>query len=399
MQRWFFVSVLFAFALGCSSAPSEQSTAAPEFPNHPDFKPAAEQGPMPDSVLVVKRTPVEKAKYPALDFHFHGRRLQTPEEYAEMVKVMDEAGVGVICNMDAGYGEAFDKTMQASEAVKDRFQQFARVDFDGINEPGWAEKAAAELDRCFRAGAAGLKISKRLGLEVQNADGSYVQCDDERMDPIWAMCAQHNKPVMIHVSDSVARFQPIGPKNERWEAGQWRSDVDGNYYGTSRPGPEDIFAARERMLDKHPKTRFVHAHIAMMAYDLKRVGEMLDKYPNSDVEVSARIQDLGRQPFSGREFLLKYQDRVIFGTDGNPGREVEQFWTPHWRYFETNDEYFNHPAQMLSPLGAPLQGRWAIHGAYLPDAVIRKIYYENALKYLPGARESIQRQLKARGAS
>ena len=89
----------------------------------------------------------------------------------------------------------------------------------------------------------------------------------------------------------------------------------------------------------------------MMAYDLKRVSELLDKYPNSDVEVSARIQDLGRQPYSGRAFLLKYQDRVLFGTDGNPGREVEQFWTPHWRYFETDDEYFNHPAQMLSPLG------------------------------------------------
>ena len=393
MQRTLFLCALAVFAAGCSSAPSEPPAAEAAFPNHPDFKPAPEQGPMPESVLVVKRTPIKKAKYPAVDFHFHGGRMKAPEDYGKMVEVMDQAGVGVICNMDGGFGENFDSAMQASAEYKDRFLQFARVNWEGINEPGWSEKTAAELDRCFRAGAAGLKISKRLGLGVQNADGSYVQCDDPRLDPIWEMCAKHDKPVMIHVSDSVARFQPIGPKNERWEAGQWRSDVEGNYYGGGFPSPEDIFAARERMLDKHPNTRFVHAHIAMMGYDLERVAKMLDKYPNSDMEVSARIQDLGRQPFSGREFLLKYQDRILFGTDGNPGREVEQFWTPHWRYFETDDEYFNHPAQMLSPLGAPLQGRWAIHGAYLPDEVIRKIYYENALKYLPAARESIQRQL------
>ncbi len=168
--------------------------------------------------LVVNRTPIEKAKYPVLDFHFHGRRMQTPEDYKAMIAKMDQTGVGVICNMDGGFGETFDKNMQASEPFKDRFAQFARVDFEGINEPGWSEKAAAELDRCFRAGAAGLKISKRLGLEVQNPDGSYVQCDDPRMDSVWETCARNNKPVMIHVSDSVARFQQIGPANERWEA-------------------------------------------------------------------------------------------------------------------------------------------------------------------------------------
>ena len=177
---------------------------------------------------------------------------------------------------------------------------------------------------------------------------------------------------MIHVSDSVARFQPIGPANERWEAGQWRIDVEGNYYGSDRPGIEEIFEHREKMFAKHPHTRFVNAHIAMISFDLKHVGEMLDQFPNTDVEVSARIQDLGRQPFSGRAFLIKYHDRVLFGSDGDPSRKVERFWTPHWRYFETDDEYFDNPAQMLSPLGAPLQGRWAIHGAYLPDEAIRK---------------------------
>jgi predicted TIM-barrel fold metal-dependent hydrolase len=399
MQRLFFVSALFALALGCSNAPPEQTAAAPAFPDHPDFTPAPEQNPMPNSTLVTKRTEIQGAKYPAIDFHFHGRRMQTPEDYAKFVEKMDQAGVGVTCNMDGGFGETFDNHMKASDAVKDRILQFARVDFEGINEPGWAEKNAAELERCFRAGAAGLKINKALGLELQNPDGSYIQSDDPRFDPIWEMCAKYEKPVMIHVSDALGRFQKIGPENERWEAGLFRSSPDGNYFGSDRPGPEDIFAARERMLAKHPKTRFVHAHVAMMYFDLKRAAELLDKFPNSDVEVSAAIQDLGRQPYSAREFLIKYQDRVIFGTDGNPNREIEEFWTPHWRYLETNDEYFDHPAQLRGPLGAPLHGRWAIHGAYLPDDVLRKIYYQNALKYLPAARESIQAQIKARGAS
>jgi predicted TIM-barrel fold metal-dependent hydrolase len=399
MRRLLLASALLAFALGCSSPPAAETAAAPQFPDHPDFKPALEQNPMPKSTLVVKRTELRGAKYPAVDFHFHGRRLQAPEDYAKMVEVMNQAGVGLICNMDGGFGETFDNHMKASEAVKDRFLQFARVDFEGINEPGWSEKNAAELERCFLAGAAGLKINKALGLELKNTDGTYIQSDDPRFDPIWEMCAKHNKPVMIHVSDALGRFEKIGPENERWEAGLFRSSPEGNYYGSGRPGPEDIFKARENMLAKHPKTRFVHAHIAMMYFDLKRVGELLDKYPNSDVEVSAAIQDLGRQPYSGREFLMKYQDRIIFGTDGNPGRGVDEFWMPHFRYLETNDEYFDHPAQLRGPLGAPLHGRWAIHGAYLPDEVLRKIYYQNALKYLPAARESIQRQIKARGTT
>ena len=126
---------------------------------------------------------------------------------------------------------------------------------------------------------------------------------------------------------------------------------------------------------------------------IDRVGQLLDRFPNADVEVSARVQELGRQPYTARKWLIKYQDRVLFGTDGSPDRDVERIWTPHWRFFETDDEHFDHPAQMLSPLGAPLQGRWRIYGVFLPDDVLRKIYYRNALKYLPSLRAPIEKQL------
>ena len=362
----------------------------------PKFQATPEVPAMPKALMKLPRTAITRAKFPAIDFHFHGGQLKTPDDYQKIVKLMDETGVGVLCNMDGGFGATFDRNMKTGEAFKDRVIQFARLDFAGINEPGWSAKTAAELERTFLAGAAGLKINKVLGLDLKNADGTYIQSDDPRFDPIWAMAAKHNKPVMIHTSDSYGRFLPIGPENERYEAGLWRSNTEGNYYKTGHVSPEVIEKARENMHAKHPKMRFVNAHVAMLYYDMDKVTAFLDKYPNADVEISASVQDLGRAPLLIRKFFLKYQDRILFGSDGNPGRGVEEFWVPHWRFLETYDEHFDHPAQLRSPTGAPLHGRWRISGIGLPDDVLRKVYYANALKYLPSVRASIDRQLAVR---
>ena len=149
----------------------------------------------------------------------------------------------------------------------------------------------------------------------------------------------------------------------------------GNYYKNGCPSHEVIEKARENMHRKHPKTRFVNAHMAMLYYDPEKLAKFLDTYPNADVEISATVQDLGRAPRLWREFIIKYQDRVLFGTDGSPARGVDDFWTPHWRYLETYDEYFEHPAQIRTPGGSPGHGRWNISGIGLPDAVLRKVYY------------------------
>jgi predicted TIM-barrel fold metal-dependent hydrolase len=362
----------------------------------PEFKITPEVPAMPKALMKLPRTPITKAKFPAIDFHVHGRELRTAEDYQKMIKVMDETGLGILCNMDGGFGATFDTNMKVGAPFKDRVLQFARLDFTGINEPGWPAKTAAELERTFLAGAAGLKINKVLGLDLKNADGTYIQADDKRFDPVWEMAAKHNKPVMIHISDSYGRFLPIGPENERYEAGLWRSNTEGNYYKTGHVTPDVIEKARENMHARHPKTRFVNAHVAMLYYDMDKVTAFLDKYPNADVEISAAVQDLGRAPRLIREFFIKYQDRIFFGSDGNPTRGVEEFWVPHWRFLETYDEHFDHPAQIRSPTGAPLHGRWKIYGIALPDAVLRKVYYANALRYLPSARASIERQLAAR---
>lgn len=383
--------ITLVLAAGCS--PSQAPAPAAPASDAPAGSTAtAEQHAMPKSLLVVKRTEITRARYPVIDFHFHGRTLKTADDYQALVRTMDQAGIGAIANMDGGMYDALDGNIRVGEPYKDRLVHFARPVWEGINEPGWADKTAAELDRAFKAGAQGLKINKALGLELKNPDGSYILPDDPRMDPIWAMCARHGKPVMIHVSDPIARWDPIGPDNERYEAGLWRRDKSGNYHKTGQPHYTEIWAHQESMLRKHPGTRFVLAHIANMSEDLERAGALLDRYPNADVELSARYHDLGRQPITARKWLIKYQDRIIFGSDGSPGREIDQFWTPHWRFAETDDEYFDHPAQMLSPLGAPLQGRWRIYGISLPDEVLRKLYHENALKYLPTLRASIKAQ-------
>jgi predicted TIM-barrel fold metal-dependent hydrolase len=353
--------------------------------------------PMPLTLLRLPRTKITRAKFPAIDFHLHASGLTNVAAYQSLITLMDSIGMGAIANMNGGTGQALDAALKAGEAYRDRVATFITFSPDGINEPGWSQRFAAEMERAFKLGVLGMKVHKTLGESVRNPDGSFIQADDPRLDPIWEMAARYAKPIMIHMSDSIGRFYPIGPKNERYEAGLWRrpGDISENFY---RDGPRHdvIEKARENMHRKHPKTRFVNAHMAMLYYDPQKLAAFLDTYPNADVEISATLQDLGRAPRLWREFLIKYQDRVLMGSDGNPSRGADEFWIPHWRYLETYDEYFSHPAQIRTPGGSPGHGRWNISGIGLPDPVLRKIYYLNALRHLPSLRPSIEKQLAGR---
>ena len=353
--------------------------------------------PMPLTLLRLPRTKITRAKFPAIDFHLHASGLTNVAAYQSLITLMDSIGMGAIANMNGGTGQALDAALKAGEAYRDRVATFITFSPDGINEPGWSQRLAAEMERAFKAGVVGMKVHKTLGQSVRNPDGSFIQADDPRLDPIWEMAARYAKPIMIHTSDSIGRFYPIGPKNERYEAGLWRrpGDISENLY---RDGPRHdvIEKARENMHRKHPKTHFVNAHMAMLYYDPQKLAAFLDTYPNADVEISATLQDLGRAPRLWREFIIKYQDRVLMGSDGNPSRGADEFWIPHWRYLETYDEYFYHPAQIRTPGGSPGHGRWNISGIGLPDPVLRKIYYQNALRHLPSLRPSIEKQLAGR---
>ena len=401
------LAVVAVFVVGCVAAsPAQQRAGGPpvtvpplpapdEVAPPPGWKPDGHIPPrMPITLARLPRTTITKAKYPAIDIHVHAPDLTTDAAYKGFVALLDRVGVGAVANMDGGTGAHLDAVLKAGAPYRDRIANFITFSADGINEPGWSQKFAAEMERAFKAGALGMKVWKTLGLTAKNPDGSFIQADDPRLDPIWEMCAKYDRPVMIHLSDSIGRFYPIGPKNERYEAGLWAKpgDTEGNYYNNGFPTHETIEKARENMHRKHPKTRFVNAHLAMLYYDPAKLAKFLDTYPNADVEIGATVQDLGRAPRLWREFIIKYQDRVLLGTDGGPERGVDDFWTPHWRFLETYDEYFEHPAQLRTEGGSPGHGRWNISGIGLPDTVLRKVYYQNALRHLPALRESIARQ-------
>ena len=363
----------------------------------PGWQPSHAETPwMPATLLRLPRTRITRAKFPVIDFHLHAGST-TPE----LIQLMDRVGVAAEVNLNGGTGRSIDDALKASAPYRDRVADFMTwgplVHGIDINDPRYSATWAAELERGFKAGAMGLKVSKNLGLSAKNRDGSFIQADDPRFDAGWDMCAKYAKPVMIHLSDSIGRFYPISPANERYEAGLWHGSGDeGNYYNNGSPSHARIEQAREIMHAKHPRTIFVNAHMAMLYYDPSKVAALLERYPNAMVETSATVQDLGRAPRLWRDFIIKYQDRILFGTDGNPRTDPETFWLPHFRFFETFDEYFEHPAQIRTAGGSPGHGRWNISGIGLPDEVLRKLYYANALKYLPSLRAGLERQLASR---
>ena len=357
----------------------------------------------PRSMLKVESHQPKRAKFSVVDVHTHPRfKLRhDPEKLDDFVKVMDAQNIAVCISLDATLGKTFDlheKYLWTKH--KSRFVIFANIDWQGdgkaddpaswaCNKPGFARLIAAELTEAKKAGASGLKLFKRFGLTYRNADGSLIKIDDARWDPIWKACGELGLPVLIHTADPAAFFLPIDEKNERWE--ELSRHPDWSFYGSQRPKKyahlkwptrDALLAARNRVIARHPKTTFIGAHMANNPEDLATVGAWFDKYPNLYADITSRIAELGRQPYTARKFFIKYADRILFGTDG-PRPPARLF--PHWRFFETFDENFAYAENPFPP-----QGLWNIHGIGLPDDVLRKLYHENAAKLIPGVKRRLE---------
>ena len=324
----------------------------------------------PKSQLVVKETQVLKPKFPVIDIHNHLGNLQNTKQYLEE---MDKAGVRKCVSLDGrSAGDFYKEHLRVSQEVsRDRFLLFFAPDFSRIDEPDFGLKEARRLEEAVGMGVKGMKIFKALGLTIKDKSGKLVPVDDPRIDPLWAKCGELGIPVEIHVSDPNAFFTPVDQFNERYD--ELAVHPDWSFYGAQYPGKEEILAQRNRVIARHPKTVFIGAHMGNMPEDLQRVGGWLDSYPNFYVDIDARINELGRQPYTARKFLIQYQDRVLFGTDTPPNAEAYRIY---YRFLETDDEYFD-PAG-----GHHLQGRWMIYGVYLPDEVLEKIYNKNALRLI-----------------
>ncbi len=325
----------------------------------------------PRSMLKTKQSVVERPAYAVIDVHNHlggGKDNLTPERVSHYLAEMDAAGLRTVVNLDGGWGPRLKETLSAlDEAYPGRFLTFALLDFSRIDDENWSQREAKRLAESFQAGAKGLKIHKSLGLSYRYQNGKLMPVDDPKLDPVWEMCARYNRPVVIHVADPTAFFTPLDRFNERWH--ELNEHPNWLFHGERFPARDEILQQRNRVIARHPNTTFICAHFANNPEDLAAVGSWLDSYPNMYVDVDARISELGRQPYTARRFFLKYQDRIMFGTDTEPDRDA--YWM-YYRFLETDDEYFDCAS------GHHRQGFWMIYGLFLPEDVLQKIYHKNA---------------------
>jgi hypothetical protein len=369
-------------AEAADEAPAIQQPAANQKPQLPlaEFE--------PKSMLHVEETLVPRARFPVIDFHSHvsWRSAQRPGvPPAELVKTMDAVNLHTMVNLTGGSGEQLATAIKTFDrGFPGRFVSMTEPTWTRASEAGYSAWQADEIAKAKAAGAVGVKILKTLGLYLRDGgpQGTLVRVDDARFDPMWEACASLGLPVAIHVGDPEAFFLPTDRFNERYE--ELSAHPDWSFYGRDFPSFRDILNARDRVFAKHPKTTFVALHVGHWAENLKGVGEMLDRFPNVQIEIGARIGELGRQPRTSARFFDKYQDRILFGTDAIPlGVETpqqvfgEDLYRIYYRFLETGDEYFDY-----APARVPPQGRWRIYGIGLPEQILRKVYHQNAERTL-----------------
>ena len=369
------------------SLPRRAPLAPPQTPAPPDA-PLALKDFQPKSMLRVAEHKIARAKFPVIDVHTHLSRsdgtrfLATPQE---LLEVMDRKNVRTMVNLTGGTGAGLASSIKQFEtAAPGRFVTFTEPSWSRLPEPGYPQAQADEIEKAKKAGARGLKVLKTLGLFLRERgkDGPLVKVDDRRFDPMWDACGRLGLPVAIHVSDPQAFFLPTERYNERYE--ELSNHPDWSFHGRDYPSNAEILEARNRVFARHPKTQFIVLHVGNNAEDLGYVSESLDRFKNTVVEIGARVGELGRQPRTARRFFDRYQDRILFGTDAVPrGVQTPQqifgdeLYEIYYRFLETEDEYFDY-----APAPVPPQGRWRIYGLGLPDAILKKVYYDNAARML-----------------
>ena len=324
----------------------------------------------PRSTLVVDETAVPRAKFPVIDVHSHHRRLSA-RQWARVVEEMDALNLQVLVNLSGGYGEGLARQIAVVRESRDpdRMVFFANLDFGRGVYPGFGEAAARQLEADVAAGAAGLKFFKNFGISVRDETGARVPVDHPELDPVFETCARLGIPVLIHVGEPSEFYEPVDAFNERWLE---LTLLPNRRLPASRyPSFDEMMAERDRLFEKHPNTTFIAAHMGWHANDLERLGRLLDRLPNVYPETGAILYELGRQPRAAREFFVRYQDRILFGKDSYRPEEYPYYW----RVFETADEYFDYYRRY--------HAFWKLYGMDLPDAVLRKVYYANAVRLIP----------------
>jgi predicted TIM-barrel fold metal-dependent hydrolase len=328
----------------------------------------------PKSTLIVPQHEIKRAKFPFIDVHNHQSQNISPGEVDTLVQEMDKLNLRVMVNLSGGTGATLKKVLQNMVGrYPNRFVVFCNLSYDDVDDPEYGRKSAARLEQDYRNGARGLKIFKNLGLTLKDKNGRRIPTNDPRFDPVWAKCAELGIPVLIHTGEPRSFFDPIDRFNERWF--ELKQFPDRARPPEEFPPWEQVMGEQHSVFAKHPKTIFINAHLGWLGGDLARLGALMDKYPNMYTELGAVLAEIARQPRFAREWFIKHQDRIMMGKDT---------WAPaeyfvYFRVFETADEYFDYYRKR--------HAFWKIYGLDLPAEVLKKIYYKNALRILPGIDE------------
>lgn len=329
----------------------------------------------PVSTLKVPEHKLTRSKFPFIDVHNHQFTMPI-QDLDKLVKEMDSLNMGVMVNLSGFRGKFLEWSLDnVKEHYPNRFALFLNIDFEKLDDEGWPGETLAMMDEAVKQGVKGLKVYKTLGLSEKDNSGKRIAVDDPRLDPIWAKCGELGIPVLIHSGEPNSFWNPKDKYNERWlelkqEPGRYRAP-------DKFPTFEEIMAEQHRMFRKHPGTKFINAHLGWFGNDLERLGQLMDEMPNMYTELGAVLAELGRQPRFARAWMIRYQDRVLMGKDTY---KMEEYYT-YFRVLETDDEYFDYYRKR--------HAHWKMYGLALPDSVLRKVYYGNALNVVPGLDKSL----------
>lgn len=334
-------------------------------------------------------------------------------QYADLaIEVMDRCAIehAVTLEWHDGFGETLSEHLARFNRYPGRFVVFGNVDFKRINEPGFGSIAAEILERGVEAGMRGIKIYKALGMEYRQSNGEYWRVNDERLDPIWAKAGELKIPVLIHTADPAPFWQPLNQRNF-WDGVLYGEYAWWTYYRKGYPSRDELLAERNDIIARHPRTLFIAPHLGSNSEHLSRAAEDLEAFPNLFYDLSARLPELAihsRRP-QAREFLIRYQERILFGTDSiyddtnvPTGMQAQCLYQP-WeiplngadcrnRYVETTAQFVSFHYEFLKsdqifenpPFKRCRQG-YSIQGLFLPEDVCNKILFSNACRLIPAS--------------
>jgi uncharacterized protein len=322
----------------------------------------------PKSTLVVPHRDVQRAKYPFIDVHTHHREFNAAA-LEKLEQEMDKLNMRAMVNsiVMGGAGAWVKSAATAANAFdRGRFAVMTNIADFKVDQPGYSERVAKQLEEDIRNGAVGLKVWKNFGMSEKDSQGRRIPVDDPRLDAVWEVCAKYKIPVLIHTADPKPLFEPMDKNNERWLELKMRPNRMNQELDW-----DQIIGEQHHLFERHPNTIFIAAHAGWLMSDTAKLGAMLDRCPNVYIEIGAIDSEIGRQPRTAKAFFTKYQDRVLFGKDRWDPAE----YPAYFHLLETEDEYF--------PPIRKYHGLWYLYGLGLPDDVLKKIYYKNALRLYP----------------